>query len=384
MCPMSPKLLRPRANYAVRYPVRAAHVGGSARLSTTPVGQGIAPTAHLGGTYGDLRVLGAIESGNTITVDISAAFTGQTVDYASLEIVLVDANDRIVGWGNTRTGWPDDGLGSPPTNGVGGTVMTLTLRQFPEVVGGWVLNGKNAAFSPLASYAWLPVSPYKRVDTSLIPGLQAPTAPTGVAVAGGESNLSIAWTAPYSDSAITGYVVEYTPAGGSATTRSTGSSATMYLLTFLTNGTAYTVRVAAVSAVGTGPYSSASSPATPRTVPDSPAFALTGFATAGNAQVALSWTPPASNGGAPITDYVVQFSSNGGSTWTTFADGTSATTSATVTGLNNGTAYLFRVAAVNVAGTGPYATTTSSVTPLPPAPSLWKVETYSPVYHWSM
>ena len=170
---MSPKLLRPRANYAVRYPVRAAHVGGSVRLSTTPAGQSIAPTAHLGGTYGDLRVLGTIESGNTITVDISAAFTGQTVDYAALEIVLVDANDRIVGWGNTRTGWPDDGAGSPPTNGVGGTVMTLTLRQFPEVVGSWVLNGKNAAFSALASYAWLPVSPYKRVDTSLIPATPA-------------------------------------------------------------------------------------------------------------------------------------------------------------------------------------------------------------------
>ena len=172
---MSPKLLRPRANYAVRYPVRAAHVGGAVRLSTTPAGQSVAPTAHLGGTHGDLRVLGAIESGNTITVDISAAFTGQTVDYAALEIVLVDANDRIVGWGNTRTGWPDDGLGSPPTNGVGGTVMTLTLGQFPEVVGAWVLNGKNAAFSALASYAWLPVSPYKRVDTSLIPA--TPVAP---------------------------------------------------------------------------------------------------------------------------------------------------------------------------------------------------------------
>jgi len=174
---MSPKLLRPRANYAVRYPVRAAHVGGVVYLSTTPAGPPVSPTAHLGGTYGDLRVLGAIESGNTITVDISAAFTGQTVDYASLEIVLVDANNRIVGWGNTRTGWPDDGLGNPPTNGVGGTVMTLTLRQFPEVVGSWVLNGLGGG---QASSAWLPVSPYKRVDTSLIPEPLAPTAPTSL------------------------------------------------------------------------------------------------------------------------------------------------------------------------------------------------------------
>jgi hypothetical protein len=71
--------------------------------------------------------------------------------------------------------------------------------------------------------------------------------------------------------------------------------------------------------------------------------------------VALSWAAPASNGGAAIADYTVQFSSNGGSTWNTFADGTSTATSATVTGLTNGTAYTFRVAAVNSAGTGSYS-----------------------------
>jgi hypothetical protein len=130
----------------------------------------------------------------------------------------------------------------------------------------------------------------------------------------------------------------------------------VYLLTFLTNGTAYTVRVAAVSAAGTGPYSSASSPATPATTPGAPTSLA---ATAGNAQVALSWAAPASNGGATITDYAAQFSSNGGSTWTTFADGTSTATSATVTGLTNGTAYVFRVAATNAAGTGNYSGTAS-------------------------
>jgi len=108
-------------------------------------------------------------------------------------------------------------------------------------------------------------------------------------------------------------------------------------------------------------------------------------ATAGNAQVALSWTAPPSNGGTTITDYAVQFSSNSGSTWSTFADGTSTATSATVTGLTNGTAYTFRVAAVNSAGTGTYSGA-ASATPVAPviAPSLWKVETYSPVYHWSI
>jgi hypothetical protein len=86
-------------------------------------------------------------------------------------------------------------------------------------------------------------------------------------------------------------------------------------------------------------------------------------ATAGNAQATLSWTAPADNGSPAITDYAVQFSSDSGSTWSTFADGTSTTTSATVTGLTNGTAYVFRVAATNSAGTGAYTAASSSVTP---------------------
>ena len=72
---------------------------------------------------------------------------------------------------------------------------------------------------------------------------------------------------------------------------------------------------------------------------------------------------PVDNGGYAITDYAVQYSSNSGTTWTTFADGTSTANTATVTGLTNGTDYVFRVAAINGAGTGPYSSATSSVTP---------------------
>lgn len=83
----------------------------------------------------------------------------------------------------------------------------------------------------------------------------------------------------------------------------------------------------------------------------------------GNAQALLTWSAPANNGGASITDYAIQYSSNNGTTWTAFTDSTSTDTLATVTNLINDTAYIFRVAAVNAVGAGSYSAASNSVTP---------------------
>ncbi|NDC24900.1 MAG: fibronectin type III domain-containing protein, partial [Proteobacteria bacterium] len=91
----------------------------------------------------------------------------------------------------------------------------------------------------------------------------------------------------------------------------------------------------------------------------------------GDTEVLLSWTAPSRTGVGSITDYVIRYSSNSGSSWTTFTDGISSSTSATVTGLTNGTAYIFQVAATNAAGTGSYSASSASVTPytMPDAPT---------------
>jgi len=85
------------------------------------------------------------------------------------------------------------------------------------------------------------------------------------------------------------------------------------------------------------------------------------MAWAGNAQANVSWMPPAFNGGSPITGYTVTTSPGG----QTVSVGGSAT-NAIVTGLINGTAYTFTVAASNAVGTGPASTPSGSVIPGPP------------------
>lgn len=86
---------------------------------------------------------------------------------------------------------------------------------------------------------------------------RGPVAPTSLTAAPGSNQLALNWTAPATTyGTITNYLVEYTPSGGSPQYVLTGSTSTSYTLTGLTNGTEYTVRVAAVNFTA-GDYSHA-------------------------------------------------------------------------------------------------------------------------------
>lgn len=76
----------------------------------------------------------------------------------------------------------------------------------------------------------------------------------------------------------------------------------------------------------------------------------------GDGRNTLAWTAP-STGGSPITDYRIEVDTGGG--FAAVADGVSALPGFQHTGLANGVAHSYRVAAVNAAGTGAFSGTVS-------------------------
>ena len=200
-----------------------------------------------------------------------------------------------------------------------------------------------------------------RVATPPPPGAQVPGAPTGVTGIPRDHAVALNWTPPASDggSAVSAYRITPYIGGTAQTPITTDYPVTSYTVSGLTNGTAYTFAVAAINGVGTGANSAQSPPVTPAaaTAPGAPT-GLTG--TAGDGQVALSWTAP-SDGGSPITNYLVT-PYVGGAAQAPISTGSTSTTY-TVSGLTNGVSYTFSVAAVNAVGQGPSSSQTPPLTP---------------------
>jgi hypothetical protein len=256
-------------------------------------------------------------------------------------------------------------------------ITSVQARLEPNVVPWRIANWTNiaadvalvrqGAWTRSASGAIL-TRPEPTIEAYVPPA--APGAPTGLTITPGDARLTLNWTAPASDggSQLLGYRITEANEGWSVDTN--GTNVMPYALTGLTNGHAQTFVVRAYNGVGLGPPTAAVT-ATPR-APAAPA-APTGVAgTPSDAQVILTWTAPTDNGGAAITNYVV----------TPYIGGVAQTPTVTsnpaagviVTGLVNGTAYTFRVAAQNSIGVGTASTASAAITPTaPPVPAAMPI-----------
>jgi len=234
----------------------------------------------------------------------------------------------IVSWGNGCAGYDD------------GKPITLTPGVYTRL----------ATFLP-----WL-------ADRGVVPDdVGVPGAPTGVkAVADSTTTATLSWTAPASDggSPITSYLVEQTVDGGAwESLGDTSDDAVSVGIIEMTPGATYQFRISAINASGVG---AASQPSAPLTMPTSvlttpgpvAGFIKGAFVKKGrNYQVVVDWNPPADDGGAEITGYLVRVGS--GSNWSSWSPLDEPSTF--VTGLRPGVKYKLQVKAVNSQGPGTVA-----------------------------
>ena len=183
------------------------------------------------------------------------------------------------------------------------------------------------------------------------PRISAPREPLNFRAEGGDGRAVLTWEPPLDDGGapVAGY--EYRHAEGAsvpadAAWNSAGTDLTA-TVDGLANGEPNAFEVRALNLVGAGPAARAS--AVPATVPEAP-VGLT--ATAGDAQAALAWQAPASDGGAGIIDYEYRFAIGPNVPEDGVWRSAGPDLGETVTGLANGETYAFEVRAVNSLGAG--------------------------------
>jgi hypothetical protein len=218
------------------------------------------------------------------------------------------------------------------------------------------LNGDSSIDAVIAKQTFVSVV----VNTTGL-ALGAPVASAG------SDGVTVTWTPPADDSTVTHYevitngwqgelpppVVTYSPTTNSA------------VVANLINGNTYNFQVSAHNAVGSGPNSSASNAVVPATGLAAPTI---GTATPdGMGGVAVSWTPPAADGGSPVTGYVVTPYVGYFAFPPTVFNSTATTQS--ITNLQAGQTFRFRVRAINSASSSTYSKVTNAITaPQPMAP----------------
>jgi len=179
-------------------------------------------------------------------------------------------------------------------------------------------------------------------------GSDSPSPPLNLKTVAGGSYVNLSWNPPADNGGapITEYrIYRSTSSGNETFLASVDGNTTWYNDTSVTNGITYYYYVTAVNGVGESDPSEEVNE-TPRSIP-APPENLEAYA--GNCYVNLTWSPPADDGGAPITEYRIYRSTSLGN------EQFLAVVSSEITWYNdtlvaNGITYYYYVTAVNEVG----------------------------------
>ncbi len=374
----SPVVIQPNTTYVAGYFAPKGHYSATEWALNNPPATGAynldSPPLHILPDAGNGNGLYQYESSSAFPANsyhaenywVDVLFTPAAPEQPPGQVTNVSAT---AGLGQATVNWTAPSSGGTPTSYritpyKGATAQTpvtipapATSKTITGLTGGTsytfkvaAINGAGAGPDSAASNAVTPTS------------ASAPGAPTSVSAIAGALSATVNWTPPASDggSAITSYKITPYIATVAQTPVTAAATATSATVPNLFAGITYTFKVTAINAVGPGPDSAASNAVTPSLVAaPPPPTGVSAIAKSSGAQV--TWTAPSSNGGSAITGYrITPYVGASAQTATTAA---ANATSATIAGLTNGTAYTFKVAAINAIGTGADSAPSSAVTP---------------------
>lgn len=238
--------------------------------------------------------------------------------------------------------------------------QTMALATPPTVTA----NASSGIFAVDATCTPAAGSP-ANLNSWVIAAPPVPSAPNWPSAVPGNGTAKVSWWAPSGNgSPLTGSVITPYINGVAQAPQTFNTPASTQTVTGLANGTTYTFKIAAKSAVGTGPQSVA----TNATLVGAPATPQWVYAQPGNGAATVYWNAPAANT-SPIDGYLVTPYLNG--TAQAVRTFNSTATSQVITGLTNGSTYTFAVAARNATGASPLSTATNAVKPgTPTAPAF--------------
>jgi titin len=337
----------------------------------------------IGTTVGNTLTVTGLYGGQPYRFRVAArntAGTGPALDFGTVTLPAQPAltvRDPAPGNGHIVVSWgirptPSPTLGRPTsirierlTTGQAAWTLagTTTLATGVFTLTG-LTNGRQYWIRVGAVYSNGDISWSRTVTT--VPRT-VPTAPLKPAVVAGNSAIGAQWALPTSNGGapVTGFRIQlslngrtwrdYTPTGAPwnpanpPVHTSTGIvlRPTGWLAPYVVPGRALWLRVAAVNAAGTGPFTLLGS-AVPYTYPGAPRQLR---ATPGAGSMSLSWLAPTFTGHRPLGPYTIELSMWGTtSPWRTF--GRTTTTSFRLTGLVANRHYCLRVIAWNTGGAG--------------------------------